>query len=72
MQLDEDGDEITITCDEDLLTAITEMTNRVKILYITILEKAKPGDIEIEAEIRCKELICNYFSDRFSKLHFFL
>lgn len=48
--IDDDGDEITITSDEDLITAITEMTDKVKVLYLTVLEDGKMPEIDAHEE----------------------
>jgi len=40
---DSDNDEITITSDEDLIMAYTEMVTPVKVLYVTVMEQFEGG-----------------------------
>jgi len=47
---DIDGDEITIASDEDFITAFTEMSGTVKILYVTIVQRNAEPTFFVEAE----------------------
>ncbi|KAF2898398.1 hypothetical protein ILUMI_07778 [Ignelater luminosus] len=49
---DSDGDEITIASDEDFITAFTEMSGNVKVLYVTVIKSNREPIFMMDAEVQ--------------------